>query len=419
MKVPRRWPLIGHLPSFVRDKLGFLDACAATAGDVVQVDLGGPTAILKNAEDVRHVLEVKPGSYTKTPRLTGTDGIRLSGSGVLTSEGDRHARLRGHLHGLFTRTALAPLMDCVLEEAERTFAEWRRGTVRDVAADLAWLAKRVIGRMLFGADYVGADAGFAADAAIRKQYIQYCFDWPFPALRSLPLPLEFEYRAAAQRLRQRLVEEIRDRRRNPSKYRDLLAMLASVDDFSEDEVFDEALTLSITGYETIGEALAWTFYLLARHPAAADKVRGEGAQGGAFATACVAEAMRLYPPTWLFIRVARELDTLPSGATIQAGTKMYLSPWVVQRRAEYWPVPLAFRPERFLSADPDRPKLAYFPFGAGPRLCLGHHLAKIESAMILSLALSRFQFRPVSGNPPQPVGRITLVPSGGVRLLVE
>jgi cytochrome P450 len=226
---------------------------------------------------------------------------------------------------------------------------------------------------------------------------------------------------------------IRARRECESSPRDLLTMLmrASYPDGStmrDAQVRDEAITLSITGFETVGDALAWTWYLLAKHPEAEATVLAEvqrECDGRApnvadlprlrYTGMALSESMRLYPPTWIYVRVARQEDSLPSGAKIPAGAKLYLSQYVMHRNRRYFPDPDRFDPLRFAdTTTKTRSKYAYFPFGGGPHLCIGQGLAMMEGVLVLATIASRWRLSLARNQIVTPEPGVTLYPKDGI-----
>jgi cytochrome P450 len=202
---------------------------------------------------------------------------------------------------------------------------------------------------------------------------------------------------------------------------------------TDQQVRDEAVTLFITGYETIGEALTWTSYLLSQHQAIEAKFFAEVDEvlGGRVPSAgdlprlgysgmVLAESMRLYPPTWIFIRMTLQEDKLPSGATISAGSKLYLCPYVMHRHPRYFPDPNRFDPERFTeTAKKERPQFAYFPFGGGARVCIGEHFAKMEGTLVLASIAQRFRLSLVPGQTIVPEPKMTLRPKHGLMMRIQ
>jgi cytochrome P450 len=256
-----------------------------------------------------------------------------------------------------------------------------------------------------------------------------------PFVDRLPTRHRREYSRAHREIDRITTDGIARRRAEAAPSADLLSMLVHVryDDgqgMSDDQIRDEVRTLAIAGYETIAEALTWAWYLLAGDGTAESAVWAE-VDGAAVATASgivdsgrlpwcrmvLAEAMRLYPPTWLFVRVAQRDDVLPSGASVAAGTKIYLSQWVMHRNPRYFPDPERFDPRRFTAdAIAARPRYTYFPFGAGRRLCIGEEFAWMQGVSILAQVARRFRLALAPGQTVMPEPNVTLRARGGLRM---
>ena len=435
---PPGYPFLGHVPEFLRDKLGFLSMCAAGYGDVVRLHIGEPTFLLNNADDVKHVFVTNPDNYDKTPRMVTPRGKRLSGAGLLTSLGPDHLRQRLMLQPVFYRKSIESFGAMIARTLEDRLAGWKSGMELDVADDMMSLAQTNIIRTVFGMSFNDAGGKLAAAVTVRRQYMEHVFFSLFPFPEYLPTPIVWAYRTAMQRIDETIYCAIRERRQANALRQDLLSSLLRVtyEDgtrMTDTQVHDEALTLLITGYETIGEALAWTWYLLASHadveanvltelrevldgrtPAVEDvgKLRYTGM--------VLAESMRLYPPTWIVVRMARHDDVLPSGVMIPAGSKLYLCQYVMHRNPRYFPDPERFNPERFSEeAKKQRPPFAYFPFGGGARVCIGESFAKMQGILVLAAVAQRFKLRLVSGQQVVPEPKMTLRPRNGLRVRVE
>ena len=430
---PPGYPLLGHLPDFLRDKLGFLSRCAAQYGDVVKLKIGKPTFLLNNPEDIKHVLVTNPENYDKTPRLTSARGKRLSGEGLLTSLGSAHLRQRRMLQPVFYRKIIEPYAETILRSTEDMLAEWRSHTELDIAQGMMKLAQEIMIRTVFGSDFKDSLGELAEAISTRRRYMEYIFFSLFPFPECLPTRIVREYRRAIKQIDGTIDRSIQARRTSGNVSNDMLSMLmgARYEDgtpMNDKQVRDEARTLLITGHETIGTALAWTWYLLAQHPETETTLLAElhevldGRRPGVedlpklrYAAMVLAESMRLYPPTWIFIRMARQEDSLPSGMTIPAGSKLYLSQYVIHRNPHYWPNPEHFDPDRFSeTAKQNRPQFAYFPFGGGPRVCIGETFAKIESLLVLATIAQRFKLALVPGQSIAPEPRMILWPKNGI-----
>jgi cytochrome P450 len=391
--------------------------------------------LLKDARDVQHVLQTRPERYEKGSQRRSAAGLRLAGAGLLTLAGEAHLARKRALQPMFAQAAIAPFAEAAVTLAEQRAAGWLDGQVVDVAVEMARLTQDVITQALLGRDARHASA-FAAAIRDRRRYIQYWFDYPVPGRERLPLPVVWRHRRADQVIQAILRDQIA-RRRESGPGDDLLSRLLAArgpDDrgLADDAVADEARTMALTGYETIGDALAWTWHLLACHVDVAARVREEveavasGRRVAAgdydalrYTRQVIAEAMRLYPPTWLFTRTALVDDQLPSGATVAAGATLYLCPWIVHRCGEYFPDPDRFDPDRFAEDRATWPPFAYFPFGGGRHVCIGQALARHECALVVATIARTHRFRPAAGRRVVPEPAITLTPKDGLPMTVE
>jgi cytochrome P450 len=272
----------------------------------------------------------------------------------------------------------------------------------------------------------------------RRRYLEESFASLVPFFAVWPFRINREYRLASRRLDDLIYRAIAARRGTSTLANDLLTLLVRADGpngpgLTDRQIRDEVRTLSIAGYETLAEAMTWTLYLVSQHPEVEARLCrewraacGQCAPAAAdlhrfaYARMVLAEAMRLYPPTWLFVRVARRDTSLPSGARIPCGGKLYLCPYVVHRLSHYYPLPQWFDPDRFTEpAVEARPRFAYFPFGGGLRLCLGEAFAWTEGMLVLTRILQRCRLALVPGQSIVPEPGMTLRPRHGIRMTVQ
>ena len=254
---------------FLRDRLGFLSR-AARYGDVVKLKIGERVYLLNNAEDVKHVLATNAGNYDKTPRLTSKRGKRLSGEGLLTISGDAHLKQRRMMQPPIHHKSIASFADTMVSTTREMLESWHEGMALNISAEMAGLTQRVILRALFSADLEDIDA-LAAALATRRRYMEYIFFSLIPFPEYVPTRINLEYRNAVKRIDAFLYGLIAKRRRIADPPHDLLTMLMSAPYkdgafMNDSQLRDEALTIAVTGHETMGEALSWTWYLLGRHP---------------------------------------------------------------------------------------------------------------------------------------------------------
>lgn len=435
---PPALPLLGHAPAFLRDKLGFLTRCAAEYGDVVKLDIGGLTYLVTHPDDVRHVLVSGSDNYEKTPRLTGPRGRRFFGSGLVTAIGAAHLRQRRMLQPVFHRSVIDRFAMLIVDSADGMLAHWTDGAVIDVHEAMLDVTQRITARALLGEESDSEIDRFRAAVSVRRRYQEYLLGSVVPFADRVPARPQREYARARLEMDAIIDSAIARRRAVTAPSGDLLSMLVHTryDDgtgMTDEQVGDEVRTLSIAGYETIAEALTWAWHLLAGAAEAETTLATEANTAASadpagdvtdmtklpYARMVLAEAMRLYPPTWMFVRVAQRDDVLPTGAFVAAGSKIYLSQWVMHRNPRWFPEPERFDPRRFTSdAIKARPRLAYLPFGAGRRLCLGEDFAWMQGVLMLATVARRFRLTLAPGQTVEPEPNVTLRPRGGLPMRV-
>ena len=425
------------LPLFIRRTLGLRSRYRIPYDAVVKLRAGEPTYMLTHPDDVRHVLVDNAANYSKTPFLTSAEGKQRAGSGLLTATGDDHQRQRRLLQPLFHRAAVTRYAAAIASRLEDLFADWRHRVDVDIAEEMAQLTQSVIIGVLFGDDYPDEDRRLAHAIHARRLFTDHLYHSRLPFHTRLPLPVVRNHRAAMEVLDDTIAKEIRARRSAPDQRDDLLSLLIGLTypdgtRMSDQQIRDEVLTFTSTGYETVGEALGWTFYLLLSHPdiaaelrAEVDRVLGDQAAQAddvarlALTECALKESMRLYPPTWVFVRVPLERDVLPSGAAVPAGAKLYLCQYVMHRHPRYFPSPEQFVPARFASGGRTSLRGVYFPFGDGPHICIGEAFANLQGVLVLAAVTQRFRLELLHGQKIAPRAGITLSPLRGIRVAVH
>jgi cytochrome P450 len=429
LTAPAALPLAGHGLAFLRDKPGFLSRCRDAFGDCVRLDIGGPTWLLHDPFDIKHVLVDAASCYEKTSKLTSPRGRALSGEGLHTATGADHLLLRRMAQPLFHRRIIAEHVALVEHATERMLARWRGQASVDAWTEMLGVSQQVMLAALFGPHFIDAAGRFAAAVTVRRAYIEHFFTSLLPGPEHWPVPIVWRYRGARRVMHEVIAEQIAWRRREGHDADDWLSMLMGSTGrdgtlLNDTQLRDEAVTLTSTGYETVAAALAWSCHLLARHPEVQEAVRVEALLAGdgdtPLRTRVLNEVMRLYPPTWLFIREPQVEDRLPSGATVRPGEKLYLCPYTMHRHPHWWPDPDRFDPTRFDDAAMrTRPRFTYFPFGGGARQCLGEPFARMEVLVVLGAVLRRFRLRPDRQEEVRMRPGIVLEPRDGVRVALE
>ncbi|MEO8349719.1 MAG: cytochrome P450 [Acidobacteriota bacterium] len=431
---PKGSPLLGSLPDFARDILGYMTFCAREYGDIVYLRLAGWEVFQLNHPDlIDVVLRQERDNFVKH-RFFWRHVTAIFGNGLLTSEGDFWLRQRRLAAPAFHPDRIAAYGDVMVRYAERLADGWQDGEVRDVHREMMKVTMEIVSKTLFDADVERDvdDVGSAFDVVLKE--IGSRFRRPFRIPDGVPTPGNLRYRRGVATLNRVINRIVAERRASPADRGDLLSMLMSARDddgaaMSDEQLRDELVTLFLAGHETTAIVLSWTWHLLAQHPLVRDRLVAEifGALDRRRATvadlprlpyadAVLKEAIRLYPPAYVLGREA-VADCEIGGWQIPAGATIYMSPWVLHRDARWFTSPETFLPERWLDGLASRlPRFVYFPFGGGPRVCIGDRFATMEAALILATIARRFRFERTSDAEIVPLPSITLRPEGGVPL---
>ena len=419
-----------------RDRIPFLEEMARNYGDVVPFRIGPQRLVLvSHPDDIRDILVTHQKQFTKGRALERSK--ELLGNGLLTSEGELHLRQRRLVQPAFHRARIATYASQMADAAGEMREAWQDGAVIDANAEMMRLTMVIVARTLFGAKLESETQSVAR--ALSDVFEAFDFGLsPFTAITDrLPLPRRRRFLAARTVLDDIIYGLIRERRADGRDHGDLLSMLLQAQDtegdgagMSDVQLRDELLTLFLAGHETTANALSWTWLLLSRNagPAATLRAEIDTVLGDRLPTAddmprlpytraVVAESMRLYPPAYIIGRRSitpyRVRDT-----DFPARTIFLCSQYITQRDVRWWPEPLRFRPERWLEPDDSRPKFAYFPFGAGTRICVGEQFAWMEATLLLATLARKWQLH-VEGPDPALEPIITLRPRGGLTVRLE
>ena len=425
----------GSFKNYSRDPLGFLPTLAREYGDIVTMRFYKFRVYYVNHPDyIEEVLVNQARKFIKGRILRANKG--LFGNGLLTSEGDFWLRQRRLAQPAFHRARIAAYAETMVRFTERMQEGWRDGQTLDVHAEMTRLTLQIVAKTLFDAD-VDADAqevGRALEAIMEHnsdfRRLILTPSW-LPTLRNIRAAL------ATRRLNKIIYRIISQRRTAGRDAGDLLSMLLHAQDedgsrMTDRQLRDEVITLFLAGHETTALTLSWTWWLLAQHPQAEAKLRAEldAVLGGRTPTLenlpklryldhVITESMRLYPPAWGMARLTIE-DAEIGGYKIRKGCGVSLSQWVVHRDSRWYESPEEFRPERWEGDLLKRlPRFAYFPFGGGPRQCIGNSFALMEAALILATIAQNFRLRLVPGQVVAPLASITLRPRNGIRVTLE
>ncbi len=432
-----RW-LRGNLDAFRRDRLGFFDACAREYGDMVAVRLGPrPIWILNHPDLVEEVLVHQNRIMHKHFALRAAKPTL--GEGLLTSEGEFWRRQRRLAQPAFHRERVAAAGAVMVEAAERHGATWAHGQRRDIQADMTELTLDIVALTLFGADIASRTAGLtrAMDDLMVNFTQRVNRMVPVPAW--LPTAANRRFRRAMQAVDGVLDGIIAERRASREEHGDLLSMLLQATDVEGDgtgmtdaQLRDEAITLFLAGHETTANTLAWTWLMLARHPEAEaqlhaelDTVLGDRPPAVAdlprlpYTEHVITETLRLYPTAWLLGREPIQ-DTVIGGYRVPKGLNLWMPQWVIHRDPRWFDDPTAYRPERWADGLAKRlPRYAYFPFGGGPRICIGAQFAMMEAVLLLATLARRFRVVVAPETVVTPLPTMTLRPAEGLPVTLE
>ena len=422
--------------AFLRDRLAPLKDVADRFGDVSFFTIAGaPYALLNHPDHVRDVLVTRNRQFHKGAGLERAQV--LLGKGLLTSEDDQHQRQRRLIQPAFHRERIQGYAETMVSFADRFASRWQGGETRDIAHEMAMLTLAIAGKTLFDtdvedrADVIGSAVtqALAAFNIVMMPYGERLVNWPIPPAR--------RFRAAKARLDAVVYQMIAERRASGAVGRDVLSTLVAVRDeeahgagMTDVEIRDEVMTLLLAGHETTANALTWTWYLLSKHPDARNLLEAEvtrvcGARlptlgdlpSLAYTRAALSESMRLFPPAYLLGRRALEEYAVPgTDYVLPPRTVVFLSQYLLHNDARFWDRPDAFRPGRWLDGEPATHRYAYFPFGAGPRICIGEQFAWMEAVLVLATIARRWR---LDLDPGQKIGiqpTITLRPKYGMRM---
>ncbi|MBI4263551.1 MAG: cytochrome P450 [Acidobacteria bacterium] len=413
----------------VDDPLAFLQSLAASGCDVVEFTLGRRRAFLLNHP--RYVEDVLVRGSASFPKGRGYERAgRLLGSGLLTASGSVHTERRRLTYAAFHRHRIPRYGSTMVAHAERRRDRWRGGVAIDLAVEMRELALGIASEALFGVDLTD-----------RAEQIHRIVSTALPAMDGLLAVVATSRRigAGARELRAIVDEVVQARRESGERRDDLLALLLDAledtGEASRRQLQDDAVTFLMAGHDSVAHAMTWTWILLADH-AEIDVRLGrelEAVLEGrlptsddlprlTFTRAVFAESMRVFPPAWVIVRSAA-VSSRCGDVEIPAGSIVVASPFLMHRDPRFFRTPASFDPDRWLDGSmpggADRPRLAYFPFGAGPRSCIGEGFAWMEGTLALATFAQRWRLTRMDGEPGVPVPKITLRPKGPVLLRPE
>jgi cytochrome P450 len=405
-------------------------------GDIAHYKIGWNHIVFLNHPDyIREVLVVQNDNFIKERTVRRTK--MLLGEGMITSESAQHRTQRQVAQPAFHRQRVPEYANTMVREAERMREKWSAGEQRDIVIDMMHLTLSVVAQTLFATD-LREEANELAEAINRIMGL-YNFLVILPAaewlvhVRPPGLAAFVRARKRIDAVVYRMIAAHRLQNRDGSSLLDLM-IAASPDQSaaSEQSLRDQVITIFLAGYETVANALSWTWYLLSQNPECERRFHEEidrellgrlpafdDLPRLRYVEMVLAESMRLFPPAWAMGRSARS-DFQLGEYSLPAKTTVLISQFVTHRDARYFPDPLRFDPERFTpEAKSRRAKFAYFPFGAGVRQCIGESFAQMEGVLLLATIAQTWKLRLMPGHPVEPQPLITLRPKYGMKMVAE
>jgi cytochrome P450 len=438
---PRFRTPFGFLSAMRKDPLGFLMDCTRQYGDAVNIRFfPWNTFLFTHPKDVKHILQENHRNYWKGIVLGKLK--RIGGEGLVFSDGDLWRRQRQLVQPAFHRDRIAAMADMMTATTGEMLERWTThaatGRPLDVAADVSKLTLDIVAKALFGTDLADDKDEFTAAVTGGLAYANHVINHMFTPPLFVPTPANRRGRRAIAGL-DRIVWKIIDaRRRDAADRGDLLTMLIRARDAETNEAMDdqqlrdEVVTFLVAGHETTAVALSWAWHLLSGHPSAVRRLHAEVAEvlgsrtptladlpNLPYARMVLEESLRLYPPAWATSRQAYNDDEV-GGLRVPAGCTVTVSPYLTHRNAAFWEQPEVFDPDRFLpERSAERPEYAYYPFGGGPRGCVGKQFAMMEGQLVLAMVAQKFHLQGVPGHPVEPYPILTLRPRYGVLMTLH
>jgi cytochrome P450 len=426
---------IGNMPLASRDPLRTFLAWAREFGDIFYYRaLWLQVYFLNDPDLIESVLIRNSHNFLKDRVVQNSRWF--FGQGLLTNEGESWLRQRRLSQPAFHRERVAAYARTMTAYTQQMLASWKDGEVRDIHQEMMQLTLRIVVRCLCNVEAEEIGSISSGINVLMRNTTGVRMILP-PIARFLPTPTMVAVRRAVRQLDETVYHIISTRRAREADSGDLLSLLMRVRDedgsgMNDRQLRDEVLTFLLAGHETTALALSWTWHLLGNHPRVEEELQAELLRvlGGrvpefsdlpalAYAERVIKESLRLYPPAWSLARTAISQFEL-RGYEIPAGANIVMSQWIMHRDPRYFPDPEKFVPDRWLDpAMPKLPRFAYFPFGGGPRQCIGNAFAMIEATLLLATIAQRFRLRSVPGHAVVPVPSFTLRPQQGVVMTLE
>lgn len=428
----------GSAEDYKANPLSFLMRCKREHGDVVPFRVGlYPVLFVNDPDLIQTILVADAANYTKDTALRNNPGF--FGNGLLSSEGDYWKRQRKMAAPAFSPRRLEEYGKIMVEHTEKMLDQWQDGKTVDVQHEMMQLTLRVVAKTLFDAE-VSVDKELEEALTLAQKYLADRMNDPLVLMfpEWVPFPTNILLNDAIQTIEKVVYKLIDERRKDAEGRHDLLSVFLSIKDetdgteMSDKQIRDEVFTLFFAGHETTALTLTWTLYLLSQFPAVEEKLLAEVKEvlngrrptvadysALSYIEKVVKESMRILPPVWSIGREAVN-DCALGDYAVPKGTAIIMSQWVMHRDERYYNDPNKFDPDRW-SEEFTRalPKFAYFPFGGGPRVCIGNGFAMMEAVLMLASIMQDFSLSLAPGDLVELMPAVTLRPAEGIKMTLH
>lgn len=442
---PAGQPFVGNLLDFRRNTVRAVDQYWRTYGDLVQLRLGPLGAYLvSNPALAEDILIHQKDTFSKIYRPDGKPvGLQLAlGRGLLTNPDETSwLTQRRMMQPMFHRKRIAALGDKMTDAGGRMLQRWAAlgdGGQIELNHEMMLVTMDIISRTMFSSDVMAEAHQVGAAVTTTAQFVARRMQSAIRLPLALPTPANQRYKHARRTMDTMVYGIINERRATGAQYGDLLDMLLEARDedtglgMTDEQIRDEVTTIFGAGHETTANALTWTWYLLAQHPAVLAKLQAEvdavleGRPPTAddvprltYTAQVFQEALRVYPSVPLIPRLV-SATTLLGEYVVAPRHLVFIAVYNIHHHPDFWHNPDVFDPERFTpEAEKGRHRMAFMPFGGGPRLCIGNHFALMEGALLLAIMAQHYTLRLVPGQVIEPHFAVTLRPKNGMKMTLH
>lgn len=433
---PKGHPITGCATDFKTNPLDFMMRCRNEFGNIVPIDFGPFPVVLLNEPDLLYqVLVAQSQNFTKDAALKNNRAF--FGNGLLSSEGDYWKRQKKLASPAFNHKHLASYGQIMIEHTQRLISKWQDGQSFDIQHEMMLLTLGIACKTLFDTEL--SDENHELENALTKALVHLNERMNMPLLLMLPewipFPTNTHLLEAIRVIDKVIFKLIKERKNEAEGRQDLLSILVAARDeddnspMTDQQIRDEIFTFFFAGHETTALTLSWTLHLLATNPATEEHLLEEIKQvlNGRAPTAAdynslpytekvIKESMRVRPPVWGIGREAA-IDCNLDGYFIKKGTAILMSPWLMHQESRYYENPQLFNPERWNEQfSQTLPKFAYFPFGGGPRTCIGNGFAMLEAALVLTTIVQDWRLEMTAGDTVEQLPAVTLRAAHGIQM---